>query len=226
LAAAERALTLDGNLAEAHAAKAGVLTHDARYDEALAEIEIALRLDPESYEVNSAAARLNYAMRRIEDAIRYFEKAAALMETDYRSSGMLISCYRATGDAEGARRAAQRSLASTEKIVAQEPDNGSAMGDFVAALAVLGETERAKTAAKRAMLLDPDNRNMHYNIACALITELREFETALDLLGPLFGKLGVDAVNWAKTDPDFDPVRDHPRFKAMLAAAETRLAKP
>jgi TolB-like protein/Flp pilus assembly protein TadD len=226
LAAAERALALDGNLAEAHAAKAGVLTHDARYDEALAEIEIALRLDPDSYEVNGAAARLNYAMRRIEDAIRYFEKAAALMETDYRSSGMLISCYRATGDAEGVRRAAQRSLASTEKIVAQEPDNGSAMGDFVAALAVLGETERAKAAAKRAMLLDPDNRNMHYNIACALITELREFETALDLLGPLFEKLGVDAVNWAKTDPDFDPVRDQPRFKAMMAAAEARLAAP
>jgi len=32
-------------------------------------------------------------------------------------------------------------------------------------------------------------------------------------------------VNWAKVDPDLDPVRDHPRFKAMLAAAEARLAQ-
>jgi len=27
-----------------------------------------------------------------------------------------------------------------------------------------------------------------------------------------------------KTDPDLDAIRDHPRFKAMLAAAEGRLA--
>jgi hypothetical protein len=46
---------------------------------------------------------------------------------------------------------------------------------------------------------------------------------ALDLLEPAFEKLRLDAVIWAKTDPDFDLVRDHPRFKAMIAAAEARL---
>jgi hypothetical protein len=29
---------------------------------------------------------------------------------------------------------------------------------------------------------------------------------------------------WAKSDPDMDSVRDHPRFKAMMAKAEARLA--
>ena len=47
------------NLAEAHAAKARILTQDGRFDEARREIDIALRLDPESYEVNSAAASLH-----------------------------------------------------------------------------------------------------------------------------------------------------------------------
>jgi len=59
LAAAERAVALDANLAEAHSAKGRVLTQNARFDEALREIEIALRLDPESYDVNSAAGRWN-----------------------------------------------------------------------------------------------------------------------------------------------------------------------
>ena len=58
LAATERALSLDENLAEAHAAKARVLTRGGRHDEALREIEIALRLDPESYDVNEARAVL------------------------------------------------------------------------------------------------------------------------------------------------------------------------
>ncbi len=224
-AAAERAISLDGNLAEAHSAKARALTQNGRFDEALREIEIALRLDPESYEVNSTAGRYHYVARRFDDAIRYYEKAATLMETDYLAAGLLVSCYKAIGDAEGARRAAKRALARTEKIVALEPDNGSAMSYGVGALAALGEAERAKEWAERALLLDPDNLNLRYNLACTLIIDLHEVEAALDLLGPAFEKLRIEAVNWAKTDPDLDTIRDHPRFKAMLEAAEARSAQ-
>ena len=223
LIAAERALELDGNLAEAHAAKAQVLRQDARLDEARREIEIALLLDPESYEVNFAAGQLNYVMRRFDQAILHFEKAATIVETDYSAAGMLGSCHTAIGDKEGARRAARRALERCEKIVAVEPDNGSAMGFAVGALAVLGEAERAKEWAERAILLDPDNINLRYNFACSLITDLHDYEAALDLLAPRFEKMTIEVLNWVKTDPDLDPIRDHPRFQAMLAAAEARL---
>jgi len=225
LAAAERAIELDPNLAEAHATKGRALTQSGRLDEALREIEIALRLDPESYEACSAAGRWSYRQRRFGDAIRYYEKATALIETEYMAAGILVSCYKAVGDAEGARRAAQRALARTEKIVALEPDNGSAMGYAVGALATLGEAERAKEWAERAMLLDPDNLNMRYNFACTLIVDLHDYEAALDLLESAFEKLRIEAVNSTKMDPDMDPVRDHPRFKAMIAAAEARLGR-
>ena len=225
LAAAERALELDGNLAEAHAAKAQVLRQNASLDDALREIEIALRLDPESYDVNFAAGQLYYQLRRFDEAILHFEKAATTVETDFSAAGMLGSCYTAIGDKEGARRAARRALERCEKIVAVEPDNGSAMGFAVGALAVLGEVERAKEWAERAILLDPDNINLRYNFACSLIVDLYEFEAALDMLGPRFETMGIEVLNWVKSDPDLDPIRDHPRFKAMLAAAEARLAQ-
>src|SRR6266513_347734 len=127
LAAAGRAIAIDDNLAEAHAARARVLTRDARFGEARHEIDIALRLDPESYEVNSAAAGLCYAERRFADAIPHYDKAATVMENDYNNSGMIVSCYKAVGDAEGATRAARRALERAEKVIAQDPDNGSAM---------------------------------------------------------------------------------------------------
>ena len=224
LAAAERAISLDPNLAEAHAARARVLTADGCPDDAFREIEVALRLDPESYEVNYAAAGWNYASRRFHDAIPFYEKAAGAMETDFAAAGMVISCYKALGDADGSRRAAQRLLARTEKIVALEPDNGSAMSFLVSALTQLGQTERAKEWIERATLLDPDNLNMRYNFACALVTDLHEFEAALDLLGPTIEKLRMSSLRSMMTDPDLDLIRDHPRFKAMLAAAEARLA--
>jgi adenylate cyclase len=226
LAAAQRAIELDGNLAEAHAAKSGVLRQNARFEDAVRENEIALRLDPESYDVNLTAGQLCYVLRRFDEAILHFEKAATIVETDFRSAGMLVSCYNAIGDKDGVRRAARRSLERCEKIVAVEPDNGSALGFAVGALAALGEAERAKEWAERAILLDPDNANLRYNFACALITELHEYDAALDLLGPRFETMPIEVLNWVRTDPDLDPVRDHPRFKAMLAAAEARLAAP
>jgi adenylate cyclase len=99
------------------------------------------------------------------------------------------------------------------------------MAYLVGALAVLGEVERAKAWAERAMLLDPDNFNMRYNIACSLIIDLAEHEAALDLLEPGLAASGIEALNWVKTDTDLDAVRHHPRFKAMVAAAEARLGQ-
>jgi adenylate cyclase len=223
LAAAERALALDANLGDAHAARGRVLTSEGRYDEALVEIDAALRLDPESFEVNSAAARLYFTQRRLPEAVRYYEKAAALMETDFSSVSLLMTCYKALGETEKFRDAARRTLARAEKITTQEPDNGLALGYVVWSLCTLGEAERAKDLAKRAMLLDPDNLTMLYNFGCAF-TELGELDVALDLLGPVFARDAAETINWARVDPDLDPLRKDPRFKSMMAQADARLA--
>ena len=224
LAAAERAIALDGNLAEAHAARAHVLTRDGDHDGAWREVEAAISLDPESYEANRAMASWFYTNRRLREAIPYYEKSATVMENDYMTAGMVLSCYNAIGDKEGAKRAARRSLERAERIVAQDPDNGSAMSFGVGALAALGEHDRAREWMERAMLLDPDNFNMRYNFACMLVTEMRDFEAALDMLEPTFPKIRPEALRWTKSDPDLDAIRDHPRFKAMVTAAEARLA--
>ena len=125
---------------------------------------------------------------------------------------------------DGARRAAERTLDRAEKIIATEPDNGSAMGFAVGAQSVLGNVERAKDWAKRAMLLDPENNNMRYNFACAYV-RIGLIDEALDLLEGVDRRLGIEHVNWTKQDADLDPIREHPRYKAMMAAADARLAK-
>ena len=223
LAAAERAIQLNPDLAEAHAARSRPLNLQGRVEEAKCEVDTALRLDPESPEANGAAAILAYNQRRFEDAIRYYEKAAALMENDYKNAGMVISCYKAVGDRDGEMRAARRALERAERVIAQDPDNGSAISFAVGALASLGEGARAKELAARAVLLDPDNINMKYNFACMFVVHLHDHEAALDLLDPLMGQVRVDVLHWIQTDPDLDPIRDDPRFKAIMAAAETRL---
>jgi adenylate cyclase len=224
LVPAERALALDANLAEAHAVKARILSQYGRHDEAAAEIDIALRLDSESYEVNRAAAYLRFRQQRLDEATRYYEKSMTLMETDLNSGSMLLTCYTAIGNSQATLRVAQITLSRTEKTLAQDPNNGTAMAYGAIALATLGEAERAKDWISRALLIDPDNMNARYNFACALTTHLKQSDAALELLGPVFETLAIAWLNHAKADPDLDPLRDDPRFKAMVACAEARLA--
>jgi adenylate cyclase len=223
LVPAERALALDANLAEAHAVKARILAQHGRHDEAAAEIDVAVRLNPESYEVNRAAAYLRFRQQRLDEAIRYYEKAMTLMETDLNSGSMLACCYTAVGNSQGALRVAQITLSRTEKTLAQDPNNAAAMAYGANALATLGDAERAKDWISRALLIDPDNMNARYNFACVLTTRLKDPDAALELLGPVFETLAIGFLDHAKADPDLDPLRGDPRFKAMIAAAEIRL---
>ena len=224
MAAAERALALDPALAEARAVKAQILLLDGDAEAAAAEVAIALEQDPESYEVNRSAGRLNYQLKRYEAAIRYFEKAADLMEADLNSASMLMSAYTVLGDAAGMRRAAQQALKRAETILVHDQNNSMVAGYSAYALAALGEGERAKARMERALLIDPSNFNMRYNFACAISVYLKDKEAALDMLGPVFETISDTFLPYAKADPDLDLLRGDPRYQAMQAAAEARLA--
>ncbi len=226
LAAAERALELDPNLAEAHAVKADHLWNIGRPDEARAEIDIAVGLDPDSWEVNINAGYLSFRQGRFHDAIRYFGRAAIAVEADYVCSGMMATACQAVDDTEGAHRAARMTIERAELALAKDPSNGSAMGFGAGALAGLGEGDRAKDWIRRALLIDPNNLRMRYNLACALSNMLGDSDAALELLGPFFAKTTASFVDHAKVDPDLDSLRGDPRFQAMIAAAEARLGAP
>jgi adenylate cyclase len=225
-AACERALEIDPELAEPHAHRARQLYHAGRREAAIGELEIALRLDPESFDVNTRAGNLYYRERRFAEAARLLEKAAAESETDFANASMLISARIALGDAEGARRAARMTLERAERVISHDRGNGRAAAAGVSALATLGQRQQAREWIDRTLLLDPDNLTMRYNFACALCRQRWDAEAAIDLLGPVFEADPAGSLaRGARADPDFDPIREDPRFQAMIAATEARLRK-
>jgi len=148
-AAAERALALDPNIAEAHLPKAWRLAEQGQHEEANAELAIALELAPDSWEVNKEAARLYYRQRRLEDAARHLERATQVMESDYHGLGMLFAYCYSKGDKDSARRTAKRAIEQCEKALSRDPDNGAALAFGAMCLACLGNLDRAQEWIER-----------------------------------------------------------------------------
>jgi len=225
-AAAERAVALKPDLAEAHAALAEALGRGPMMDHAGSRkaIEMALKLDPNCYDAHLFAGYMFLVQRQYEEAGRHFETACTLDADAYRPAGMAIQVYEAVGDKNGAMTAARRCIERCEKLLRTEPDHGGALGFFVTALAVLGEADRAREWTKRAILFDPDNVRLHYNLACAM-AKLGDADAAIDLLEGVAAKVNATWLAWMSVDSSLDPLRTHARFRAMLETAQTRLAQ-
>src|SRR5579859_2026367 len=223
LRAAEKALSLDPGLADAHAVKARHLAKMGDAEGACAALETALRLDPESWEANKGAALLRFRERRFDEAIRHHEKATELMETDFTSPMMLITSHSALGNREGALAAARIALARAESASRRDASNGAALATGCVALAALGEAEQARDWSRRALLIDPNNMVMRYNLACALSRHLEDADGAVELLEDVLPRADAFWVSQTRVDPDFDPIRSDTRFAAMVSAAESRL---
>ena len=224
LAAAERALALNPNLPEAMCIQARYLEEEGRGEEALRQVRSALQLNPESWEVNREAARMLFRHGKFDEASPYFEKAASLMESDWHNPSMLITCYNSTGDKVALRKAAKTALERAERAIAQDPTNGPALAVGASALCMFGDEERARDWIKRALLLDPDNLSMRYNLACSLARELHDPEAAIETLQLFFEKVNSPMhIRHLEVDPDLDDIRGDLRFKDMLAGAKKRL---
>jgi adenylate cyclase len=223
VAAAHSALTIDPSIAEARLPKVRRLEDRQQYAQADVEMEMALELDPESWEVNKEGARVFMRQRRFADAALLLEKAVALMEADVHGWARLVTLYHALGDNPAKKVAAESTIAHAEKVLAQDPSNGAALSFGALAYTAIGQLDRAREWAERAMLVDPDNLGMRYNFACALAAYGDDKQGALRQLERSLATAGIFHINMAEADPDLDSLRDDPRFKAMLSRVKKKL---
>jgi len=220
-AAANAALSIDPDIPQARLPI--VKRHEQRgdFDAAAREMELAIRLGPESWEVNKHAGRFYLNKRDVPTATRHYEKAAELMENDFHAWAMLSTCYQASGDTAKLRQAAKRMISESQLAAQQDPSNGAALGILAGGYALLGEKEKTREWIDRALLVDPDNLNMRYNFACVL-SIMRETDAALKMLQSALSMSGRGAyqIRVAEADPDFDNIRDDPRFGEVIAEAK------
>jgi adenylate cyclase len=220
--AAHTALAINPSIAEAHLPMYKRLQERGQLEAAAAEMGAAIRLGPESWEVNKEAGRFYLLKRDVPTATRHYEKAAELMETDFHAWGMLATCYKALGESAKLREAAKMMVAQAQAAVQQDPSNGAALGILAGGHALLGEQEKTREWIDRALLVDPDNLNMRYNFAC-ILSIMGDKEGALKMLRSILPLAGEYQVRVADSDTDLDSIRDDPRFQKTIVDAKKRL---
>ncbi|MHC4974533.1 MAG: protein kinase domain-containing protein [Planctomycetota bacterium] len=213
-AASRKALELDPELAEAHVARGLAVSLNQEFDEAVREFETAIRLDPSLHEAYYFYARACFTEGELGEAARLFELACDVRPEDYQAPVMLAAVYTGLKRTADAQRSYQRALAAAEKHIDLHPEDARARYLGANALCQLGEKGRAADWARLALTVDPEEPSTLYNVAC-VYSLLDKREDAIDCLEQAADK-GYSYKEWIKHDSDLDPLRDHPRFQALL----------
>jgi len=204
------AIALAPGLANAHHWYGGMLWELGRYEESQRQMRQALALDPMSRIINTNVGLGLYMAREYEAAIeRYLQALERFPDWDY-TYYLLSGAYSLAGRHEAAIEAA---LLAVE--LQNDPEDAPGYGNWRAGLAAVlaraGQEQAARdTLAAIGERADPTRLAIAYVALGETAEALRYLERAVAIRSPFLTEL---------KDPAYDPIRDDPRFKAILREA-------
>ena len=217
--ASRRALELDPDLAEAHASRGLTASMKKNYEEAERELRTAMRLGPRLFEPYYFHARNCYAQGKLEDAVVWFEQASKVSPEDYQAPMLLASALSGLGLKAEAQAAYRRGLAAAQKHLELHPGDSRALYFGANALSQLNERQKSMDWAERAVVLEGEEPQVLYNVAC-VYSLLGEADKAVDCLEKSVTH-GWGQREWMEHDPDLASLREHPRFRKLVHASKT-----
>lgn len=216
LEAAERhslkALSLAPELAESHSSRGFVLSLGEHYDESEKEFKEAIRLNPNSFDAYYYYGRLCFSRGQIRQSADLFQKASEVRREDFQSALLQAQSLRVLG--EDYQSSLREGIERARKQLELNPNDRRALSLTSSYFVDVGEREEGMKWITKALELYPDDTGVLVNAACMYATDGNK-EMALQLLEKVFGK-GFGKKDWIEHDPDYDSLRDEPRFKALL----------
>ncbi len=212
--ASARALELDPELPDGHAARGAVHFIARRYEEAERELREALRVDPRHYDALYFFARMCFQLGRKEEAAALFERAGEVRE-DFQAAFFAAQSHEALGHGQEAARLYARALALVEAHMELNPDDPRAANMRAVALCRVGRRTEGLLWAERAVAIDPEDAGVRYNAAC-LYALAGQPQRAIELLESAL-RAGFGTPEWIRQDPDLASLAGDPRFAALIA---------
>src|SRR6185369_4107565 len=213
--ASRRALEVAPKLAEAHVARGCALSLSRSYEQAAAEFERAIQLNPNLFDAYYYFARACFAHGDTERSAELFAKAAEARHEDFQSALLQSQSLRMLGRVDEMKKALREGLRRAENALMLNPRDGRALALGAGNLAADGQTERAAEWTRRSLELYPDDMSTLINAACTY-AKTGNKEESLALLERAIRRNWGNR-DWLDHDPDFDLLRDDPRFIDLMS---------
>jgi serine/threonine protein kinase/Flp pilus assembly protein TadD len=213
-AAGRRAIELDPDSAQAQASHAVAMSIGGHREEAERGFETAVRLDSNLFEAWYFYARHVFVNGDLEKAVRFYGEASRVRPDDFQTPFLSATVYDALGRKDDALSARRRGLALVTEYIYLHPDDTRALYMSANALVALGERDKGLDWARRARAIEPNEPMLLYNLGC-IYSLAGEVEEAIDCLERAV-ESGLTQKGWFEHDSDLDPLRAHPRFRALM----------
>jgi tetratricopeptide (TPR) repeat protein len=213
IAAYDRALEIKPDKDVAFYNKGIALIRLGRYEEAIVAADCASEIKPDSYEAFDIKGCALSRLYRYEEAIVTYERASEIKPDSYEAfynKGISLSWL---GRYEEA-------IVAYERASEIKPDSYEAFCYKGVSLSWLGRYEEAIVAFDWAIKIKPDSYEAFYSKSCVLALT-GEIELAITALRT---SISIEPENreLAKTDPDFDAIRNDERFQQLIAEPNTQ----
>jgi len=202
------AIGLNPNYATAYQYYGSLLVSLGRFEEALAKFEKARELDPSSMPIQASIASLFYFARQYDQAIKSWREILKIHpEIDWAHFYLGLS-YLEKGSGK-------KALEEFEK--AEKTSGGGIFSSVgkACAYALAGKRDEALKRLENLIKRSEKTYVPAYFLAIVHLA-LGEKDKSLDYLEKSFADRDTELIQ-VKVDPQFDPLRDDPRFEALLA---------
>jgi pentatricopeptide repeat protein len=210
----KRALELAGNLSESHTARAFVLTLGGNYQAAGDEFRKAIKIDPNSYDAHYLFARMCFSRGEMERAAELFLKASEIRRDDVQSLSLLAMTHRVLGRQKDSIEITYQTIARAERQLELDPTDRRVLSLGAIDLFNIGQIEKGFEWQEKVLQLYPEEPSVLINASC-FYARAGMHEKAIDFLEKMLGK-GFGSRGWIEHDPDYDSLRNNPRFIKLL----------
>jgi tetratricopeptide (TPR) repeat protein len=209
IAAYDKALAIKPDRSQAWNNRGVALYQIGRNEEAIAAYDRALAIKPDDHEVWSNRGVALGQIGRTEEAIASYDKALAIKPDKHEA-------WYNRGNALGQIGRTEEAIAAYDRALAIKPDKHEAWYNRGNALGQIGRTEEAIAAYDRALAIKPDKEEALYNKACIYALQ-QQIDLALEYLQQAIQIEPEHIREMARTDSDFDKIRDNARFQELIA---------
>jgi TolB-like protein/Flp pilus assembly protein TadD len=137
----------------------------------------------------------------------------------------LAQAYALQADAANVRKYAEVARTAFDETLRSTPNDSQSRALFGLALAYLGRKEEAIREGQHAVELLPISKDAYggaytQHLLARTYVLVGENEKAIDRLEQLLKIPYLLSPGWLKIDPNFDPLRNNPRFQKLVAGAK------